>query len=142
MVFERYSILIMETQRDRNRAKKDKLKLTSRQISEATGVPHSTVLRYFGTRPCGFEVDTERPITDYLADLEDEPTTDYFGVMITEKSNEIDYLKIKIAELEDQIRDYKRITIKQRRTITLVTAGMTLLVGITLVMVLIMEARI
>lgn len=132
----------METQRDKNRAKKDKFKLTSRQISEATGVPHSTVLRYFGTRPCGFEVDTERPITDYLADLEDEPTTDYFGVMITEKSNEIDYLKIKIAELEDQIREYKRITIKQRRTITLVTAGMTLLVGITLVMVLIMEARI
>lgn len=132
----------METQRDRNRTKKDKLKLTSRQISEATGVPHSTVLRYFGTRPCGFEVDTERPITDYLADLEDEPTTDYFGVMITEKSNEIDYLKIKIAELEDQIREYKRITIKQRRTITLVTAGMTLLVGIILVMVLIMEARI
>lgn len=105
-------------------------------------MPHSTVLRYFGTRPCGFEVDTERPITDYLADLEDEPTTDYFGVMITEKSNEIDYLKIKIAELEDQIREYKRITRKQRRTITFVTAGMMLLAGITLVMVLIMEARI
>lgn len=132
----------METQRDKNRAKKDKLKLTSRQISEATGVPHSTVLRYFGTRPCGFEVDTERPITDYLVDLDGEPPTDYFGVMITEKSNEIDYLKIKIAELEDQIREYKRITRKQRRTITFVTAGMMLLAGITLVMVLIMEARI
>lgn len=132
----------METQRDKNRAKKDKLKLTSRQISEATGVPHSTVLRYFGTRPCGFEIDTERPITDYLVDLDGEPPTDYFGVMIMEKSNEIDYLKIKIAELEDQIREYKRITIKQRRTITLVTAGMMLLAGITLVMVLIMEARI
>lgn len=132
----------METQRDINRAKKDKLKLTSRQISEATGVPHSTVLRYFGTRPCGFEVDTERPITDYLVDLDREPPTDYFGVMIMEKSNEIDYLKIKIAELEDQIREYKRITRKQRRTITFVTAGMMLLAGITLVMVLIMEARI
>lgn len=132
----------METQRDKNRAKKDKLKLTSRQISEATGVPHSTVLRYFGTRPCGFEVDTERPITDYLVDLDGEPPTDYFGVMIMEKSNEIDYLKIKIAELEDQIREYKRITRKQRRTITFVTAGMMLLAGITLVMVLIMEARI
>lgn len=132
----------METQRDINRAKKDKLKLTSRQISEATGVPHSTVLRYFGTRPCGFEVDTERPITDYLVDLDVEPPTDYFGVMIMEKSNEIDYLKIKIAELEDQIREYKRITRKQRRTITFVTAGMMLLAGITLVMVLIMEARI
>lgn len=132
----------METQRDKNRAKKDKLKLTSRQISEATGVPHSTVLRYFGTRPCGFEVDTERPITDYLADLDGEPPTDYFGVMIMEKSNEIDYLKIKISELEDQIREYKRITRKQRRTITFVTAGMMLLAGITLVMVLIMEARI
>lgn len=132
----------METQRDINRAKKDKLKLTSRQISEATGVPHSTVLRYFGTRPCGFEVDTERPITDYLVDLDGEPPTDYFGVMITEKSNEIDYLKIKIAELEDQIREYKQITRKQRRTITFVTAGMMLLAGITLVMVLIMEARI
>lgn len=132
----------MATQRDINRAKKDKLKLTSRQISEATGVPHSTVLRYFGTRPCGFEVDTERPITDYLVDLDGEPPTDYFGVMITEKSNEIDYLKIKIAELEDQIREYKRITRKQRRTITFVTAGMMLLAGITLVMVLIMEARI
>lgn len=132
----------METQRDKNRAKKDKLKLTSRQISEATGVPHSTVLRYFGTRPCGFEVDTERPITDYLVDLDREPPTDYFGVMIMEKSNEIDYLKIKIAELEDQIREYKRITRKQRRTITFVTAGMMLLAGITLVMVLIMEARI
>lgn len=132
----------METQRDINRAKKDKLKLTSRQISEATGVPHSTVLRYFGTRPCGFEVDTERPITDYLVDLDGEPPTDYFGVMIMEKSNEIDYLKIKIAELEDQIREYKRITRKQRRTITFVTAGMMLLAGITLVMVLIMEARI
>lgn len=132
----------METQRDVNRAKKDKLKLTSRQISEATGVPHSTVLRYFGTRPCGFEVDTERPITDYLVDLDREPPTDYFGVMIMEKSNEIDYLKIKIAELEDQIREYKRITRKQRRTITFVTAGMMLLAGITLVMVLIMEARI
>lgn len=132
----------METQRDINRAKKDKLKLTSRQISEATGVPHSTVLRYFGTRPCGFEVDTERPITDYLVDLDGEPPTDYFGVMIMEKSNEIDYLKIKIAELEDQIREYKRITRKQRRTITFVTAGMMLLAGITLAMVLIMEARI
>lgn len=132
----------METQRDKNRAKKDKLKLTSRQISEATGVPHSTVLRYFGTRPCGFEIDTERPITDYLVDLDGEPPTDYFGVMIMEKSNEIDYLKIKIAELEDQIREYKRITRKQRRTITFVTAGMMLLAGITLVMVLIMEARI
>lgn len=132
----------METQRDKNRAKKDKLKLTSRQISEATGVPHSTVLRYFGTRPCGFEVDTERPITDYLVDLDRETPTDYFGVMIMEKSNEIDYLKIKIAELEDQIREYKRITRKQRRTITFVTAGMMLLAGITLVMVLIMEARI
>lgn len=132
----------METQRDKNRAKKDKLKLTSRQISEATGVPHSTVLRYFGTRPCGFEVDTERPITDYLVDLDGEPPTDYFGVMIMEKSNEIDYLKIKIAKLEDQIREYKRITRKQRRTITFVTAGMMLLAGITLVMVLIMEARI
>lgn len=132
----------METQRDINQAKKDKLKLTSRQISEATGVPHSTVLRYFGTRPCGFEVDTERPITDYLVDLDGEPPTDYFGVMIMEKSNEIDYLKIKIAELEDQIREYKRITRKQRRTITFVTAGMMLLAGITLVMVLIMEARI
>lgn len=132
----------METQRDINRAKKDKLKLTSRQISEATGVPHSTVLRYFGTRPCGFEVDTERPITDYLVDLDREHPTDYFGVMIMEKSNEIDYLKIKIAELEDQIREYKRITRKQRRTITFVTAGMMLLAGITLVMVLIMEARI
>lgn len=132
----------METQRDINRAKKDKLKLTSRQISEATGVPHSTVLRYFGTRPCGFEVDTERPITDYLVDLDREPPTDYFDVMIMEKSNEIDYLKIKIAELEDQIREYKRITRKQRRTITFVTAGMMLLAGITLVMVLIMEARI
>lgn len=132
----------METRRDINRAKKDKLKLTSRQISEATGVPHSTVLRYFGTRPCGFEVDTERPITDYLVDLDGEPPTDYFGVMIMEKSNEIDYLKIKIAELEDQIREYKRITRKQRRTITFVTAGMMLLAGITLVMVLIMEARI
>lgn len=132
----------METQRDINRAKKDKLKLTSRQISEATGVPHSTVLRYFGTRPCGFEVDTERPITDYLVDLDGEPPTDYFGVMIMEKSNEIDYLKIKIAELEDQIREYKRITRKQRRSITFVTAGMMLLAGITLVMVLIMEARI
>lgn len=132
----------METQRDINRAKKDKLKLTSRQISEATGVPHSTVLRYFGTRPCGFEVDTERPITDYLVDLDVEPPTDYFGVMIMEKSNEIDYLKIKIAELEEQIREYKRITRKQRRTITFVTAGMMLLAGITLVMVLIMEARI
>lgn len=132
----------METQRDKNRAKKDKLKLTSRQISEATGVPHSTVLRYFGTRPCGFEVDTERPITDYLVDLDGELPTDYFGVMIMEKSNEIDYLKIKIAELEDQIREYKRITRKQRRTITFVTAGMMLLAGITLVMVLIMEARI
>lgn len=132
----------METQRDINRAKKDKLKLTSRQISEATGVPHSTVLRYFGTRPCGFEVDTERPITDYLVDLDREPPTDYFGVMIMEKSNEIDYLKIKIAELEDQIREYKRITRKQRRTITFVTAGMMLLAGITLVTVLIMEARI
>lgn len=132
----------METQRDINRAKKDKLKLTSRQISEATDVPHSTVLRYFGTRPCGFEVDTERPITDYLVDLDVEPPTDYFGVMIMEKSNEIDYLKIKIAELEDQIREYKRITRKQRMTITFVTAGMMLLAGITLVMVLIMEARI
>ena len=70
-------------------------------------MPHSTVLRYFGTRPCGFEVDTERPITDYLVDLDGEPPTDYFGVMIMEKSNEIDYLKIKIAELEDQIREYK-----------------------------------
>lgn len=131
----------METQRDINRAKKDKLKLTSRQISEATGVPHSTVLRYFGTRPCGFEVDTERPITDYLVDLDGEPPTDYFGVMIMEKSNEIDYLKIKIAELEDQIREYKRITRKQRRTITFVTAGMMLLAGITLVMFLLTEAH-
>lgn len=131
----------METQRDINRAKKEKLKLTSRQISEATGVPHSTVLRYFGTRPCGFEVDTERPITDYLVDLDGEPPTDYFGVMIMEKSNEIDYLKIKIAELEDQIREYKRITRKQRRTITFVTAGMMLLAGITLVMFLLTEAH-
>lgn len=134
--------MIMETQRDKNRAKKDKLKLTSLQISEATGVPHSTVLRCFGTCPCGFEVDTERPITDYLADLDEEPPTDYFGVMITEKSNEIDYLKIKIAELEDQIRDYKKITIKQRKTITITTAIMTLFAGIAQVMFLLMEAHI
>lgn len=131
----------METQRDINRAKKDKLKLTSRQISEATGVPHSTVLRYFGTRPCGFEVDTERPITDYLVDLDGEPPTDYFGVMITEKSNEIDYLKIKIAELEDQIRDYKKITVKQRKAITITTAIMMLFAGIALVMFLLTEAH-